>query len=1278
MAIGLTKISAVVGYEYLTRHVAVLDATAKDYLRLDAYYLAKGEEPGSWWGTGLDSVGLAVGDPVTAAQMRRLFGHGLDPTTGAKLGRAYSVFDHTPTGFETELDTRLAAWRQANGVPAGRPLPKGVLAAQRTGLATEWFVAAHPGLVPDARQVRDVIAKNTSHPRVAVAGFDITLSPPKTVSALWALADRPLALTVRAVHDAAVTDALAYFEANVLFTRKGHAGVRHLPVRGMIAARFVHRDSRAGDPDLHTHVAVANKVQTQAGDWLAVDATVLYAAKVTLSEAYTASLVARLRDLGLVLVPTGPDGKRPIFEIAGVDPGLAKRWSTRRGQVVGKTGDLVADFETEYGRLPTPEERLDLAQRATLCTRADKHEPRSEHDQRATWIGEAEQLLGPDGISRMLQAVTHQPPAPATVPDRRWIARTARSVVAIVEAEKSSWTPWNVRSEAFRQATASNIPTDQLTRVVEQLTAEALSEAVSVPIRTTRTQPVEPDLLLRPDGTPAYEQPSASRYTSMRILRAEARIVAAATRGGGRVADPNSISLAILQSIANRQPLNDGQQNLVAGMAGSGKRLQLAIAPAGTGKTTAMRTLACAWTNSGGTVVGLAPSAAAAEQLRLHLGETAVADNLAKMVWAINHNETLADAVGPGTLVIIDEAGMADTLTLDHVIGWCLDQGASIRLIGDDQQLGAIGAGGVLRDIATSHGALHLDHVLRFNDPAEAHASLALRAGDIGALGYYLDHQRIHVVDPDTATRQLLDAWRTDRNAGLDAIMLAPTRELVAQLNTAARTARLAGHRPGRETTLADDNHASAGDLVITRRNDRTLTTGQLAWVRNGDRWQVTRVHRDGSLDVQHLRNKNRLTLPADYVRESVELGYATTIHAAQGVTADTCHGLITGEESRQLAYTMLTRGRAANHAWLQTGTTDDHVAPISRDLIETATSADILEQIIGRDQQPASATTLIRQSDDPALLLAPAADCYLDAIGLAAEHVVPDQVKDAIDAAGQAHQLTDADAWPALRSTLLLWAANGHNPTNLLGQAISYGGLDDAHDPAAVLTWRLDPTQASGGRTIGPLPWLPGIPRQLLDQPEWKTYLSARYVLTRELANDVREQATIEIPRWAADLPGLDPELMADIQQWRAAHHLPDTDLRPTGPAAHTPAEARHRQDLDSRIETAQAGIREWQPRILQSAPQLANDPALPVLAATLARLHTERGDIGDLLQHAVRQGPLPDEHPADALGYRITGLIKTRHEARTPMWETVTTPPRPHHHEPPRMSGPHHGISI
>jgi ATP-dependent exoDNAse (exonuclease V) alpha subunit len=96
-------------------------------------------------------------------------------------------------------------------------------------------------------------------------------------------------------------------------------------------------------------------------------------------------------------------------------------------------------------------------------------------------------------------------------------------------------------------------------------------------------------------------------------------------------------------------------------------------------------------------------------------------------------------------LIIIDEAGMADTLSLDAAVQFALDRGASVRLIGDDQQLAAIGAGGILRDIKQSHGALHLTELHRFTDPNEAQASLALREGDPNALGFYLDHGRVHV-----------------------------------------------------------------------------------------------------------------------------------------------------------------------------------------------------------------------------------------------------------------------------------------------------------------------------------------------------------------------------------------------------------------------------------------------------------------------------------------------------------------------------------------------------
>jgi TrwC relaxase len=245
VAIGLKKLSAGSGYEYLTRQVAAMDTTGRGHTTLADYYTAKGEAPGRWWGSGLAGVGLAAGDPVTAGQMKLLFGAGLNPTTGDRLGRRYSVFGSEPTPFDTELAKRLQAWRDTHD---GAGAPKQVCQELRTALAREWFTREHGRAPAGPRELHGYIAKATSHPRLAVAGFDATFSPPKSVSALCAVASPQLAAAIRAAHEASVDDALRGAERRVIFTRQGHQGARHVEVHGLITARFDHRDSRAGDP----------------------------------------------------------------------------------------------------------------------------------------------------------------------------------------------------------------------------------------------------------------------------------------------------------------------------------------------------------------------------------------------------------------------------------------------------------------------------------------------------------------------------------------------------------------------------------------------------------------------------------------------------------------------------------------------------------------------------------------------------------------------------------------------------------------------------------------------------------------------------------------------------------------------------------------------------------------------------------------------------------------------------------------------------------------------
>ncbi|WP_278258255.1 MobF family relaxase [Nocardioides convexus] len=171
------------------------------------------------------------------------------------------------------------------------------------------------------------IAKH-SRPRTnAVAGYDLTFSPVKSVSVLWAISDAKTAAVIERCHQAAIKDALDFIEAKALFTRRGTNGVRQVDVRGLVATAFTHRDSRAGDPDLHTHVAVANKVQTLDGKWLAIDGRPLHKAVVSASETYNTALERHLFDaLGVRFDerPNDIDGgdarKRPVREIVGVDP----------------------------------------------------------------------------------------------------------------------------------------------------------------------------------------------------------------------------------------------------------------------------------------------------------------------------------------------------------------------------------------------------------------------------------------------------------------------------------------------------------------------------------------------------------------------------------------------------------------------------------------------------------------------------------------------------------------------------------------------------------------------------------------------------------------------------------------------------------------------------------------------------------------------------------------------------------------------------------------------
>ncbi|OLT43919.1 hypothetical protein BJF86_13240 [Serinicoccus sp. CNJ-927] len=1112
------------------------------------------------------------------------------------------------------------------------------------------FRAEHGRDPQDERELAGLIAKASRPSSTAVAGYDLAFSPVKSVSALWAVADQATAAKIELAHQAAVKDALGFIEDHALFTRTGTGGARQVDVTGLVATAFTHRDSRAGDPDLHTHVAVANKVQTLDGRWLSIDGRVLFKATVTASETYNTALEQHLGKLGLRFAdrPSDDARKRPVREVIGVPAELNERWSSRRADIEARRDVLAQEFQARHGRPPTAVEAVKLAQQATLQTRQDKHAPRTLAEQRTQWATEARDVLGGHRqVEQMVRrAFEHAPGQAWTYPGQTGLTQRSGEIIDTIQATRGTWQVWHVRAEAQRVARSMNAPAEHAPQLVEDLVNRALNLHSTALPKPRDIATAEPALLRRRDGTSVYEVAGAQLFTSTRILDAERFLVDAAGRVGGRVAPEAAVGVALLELEANGVRLNPGQASLVRRMATSGSRVQLAIAPAGAGKTTAMSALTRAWQASGGTVVGLAPSAVAAGQLRDQIGATT--DTLAALNFYLAHGlssggAAIAKQIGRGTLVLIDEAGMSDTLSLRTAVAYALDRGASVRMIGDDQQLAAIGAGGVLRDIEATHGSVRLTELMRFTDRAEGAASLALRQGDTAALGFYLDQQRVHVGDAGTMADQVFAAWKADTTEGRDSIMLAPTRDLVSHLNQRARADRLArdGEIPVRTRTLADGNEASPGDLIITRSNDRRLRTSGTDFVKNGDRWHIIRIKRGGDLVVRHQETRRRIVLPASYVEKDTELGYASTVHTAQGLTVDTMHGLLGGQESRQQFYTMMTRGRAANHAYLEVvGDGDPHTLIQPRNAIPP-TATDVLEGILARDDAPRSVHTLVREEDSASVALGHAATRYVDALTFAAEQRLGNAGVERLErAAEQVPELTQSPAWPTLRAHLILLSAHDIDPVAALRQAAVTRELDTAADPAAVLGWRLDDTGLRNAGP-GPLPWLPGVPASLAADPQWSTYLTERSDLVRELVGQVADQSrAIDTPVWArqgARRP--DPDLLARVQVWRAANQVDDTDLRPTGPRQIAKAHALHQHDLNASLRMGRhPAMAEFGELIHSLSPSTHGDRFAPLLAERLAGLSRAGVDAPAAVTAAMTTGgPLPDDHACAALWWRI-----------------------------------------
>jgi conjugative relaxase-like TrwC/TraI family protein len=1322
---GIHKLTAGDGYLYLIRQTATHDADKRGRKTLSDYYSEKGESPGRWVGRGLPGLAdppartwatavedqmwrIEPGSTVNEDQMKALFGLGLHPNAGAiaehliktmgapkaaakdavSLGRPFIINDAS-----TELQRRLAvAYRDhnlSNSLAWNAPIEETLRAQMRTAIARDLFAETYERPPLDNRELTGFIATQTRDQTTSTAGYDFTFSPVKSFSVLWALAPRELRKTLEGIHDQAVADTLEYIENNMAFTRMGAQGVAQLDVEGVIATAFTHRDSRAGDPDLHTHVAMANKVRARGHDgiyrWLALDGRPLFKGTVAASEFYNSRIEAlSLQRAGLVMAERPAErGKRPVREFVGVPAELSEAFSSRRLMIKARYTELAKAFQASHGREPTTVEAIALHQRATLDTRTAKHEPRSQAEQLQQWRTQAIEILGsPQALSDML--------ADVRMPRRRdvaeitddWIAEHAAYVIETVSQSRSSWQKDHVYAEAVRVVCAAGWAPD--VTLVDQLTAAALAAPNSVAhARITDTDLAEPDTLRRRDGASVYTTHGTALFTSQAVLSAEKRVLAAAGRTDGRRVDHEMIEMALLAEKAERgRTLNAGQETMVREMASSGARVQLALAPAGTGKTTAMSVLSRAWEESGGTVLGLSPSANAAQVLRNDINTST--DTIDKFIWLLHHRDATDDparkwfdAIDENTLIIVDEAGKAGTLQLDEVITTAEARGASVKMIADDRQLASISAGGILRDIERTYGALNLTEVVRFKSRAEAQAGLALREADPSGLAFYADAGRIHVGSGETIIDDAYTRWAADIAAGHDSTMLAPLNTIVTKLNERARLDRLEAlaadpanaARPAaqlRETTLADGLKASAGDIIATRKNKRTLRLGRGGdFVRNGERWRIDTVKPNGALAVSRLDTGHKVTLPAWYVNAYTTLGYASTIDAAQGMTigsrtrTGTCHVIGSEQLTRQQLYVAMTRATDENHIYIETAETDAHNILTPR-ATHPDTAIDVLTKVLAHDGAQVSATTEAATAADPFTRLGNAARMYTHSIGALAENTLGPEKMAAIDArADQFYTgLTRMPAWPTLRMHLATIAVCGDDPIARLQAALASRELDTAHDPAAVLDWRLDSSGAHSAGS-GPLRWLPDLPTGLLNDPDQAAYLHARHRLVTELAAAIRDTATswdtASAPAWARPLLSANPKLLAEIAVFRAAHDVDHADTRLTGPDQYAVRD-RHIQTILLDAVTAAIGrttplTARFDTLIDAVDPRVRRDPYWPQLAAHLATVARTDIDLNQLLADAADDGPLPDQMPGAALWWRLAGRLQPAVlEANTP----------------------------
>ena len=762
----------------------------------------------------------------------------------------------------------------------------------------------------------------------AVAGWDLTFSAPKSVSLAWALTQEER--WVRA-HDKAVAAAMRHFERFGSTTRvRTQNGRLHPDSRGLMFASFRQTTSRADDPQLHTHVVVSAKVQADPGDWRALDAHYLTAFERAMGAVYQSVLRNELtHEFGVVW--------RPIVkgqaEMAGAPAELLAEFSKRAEEIDRLVAVKVAEFRERHGRSPSQDEHQWIGRRVALDTRTHKS-GKGAPDLLTRWRDEAAEFGwdAPRLVDALHVVAAEAEPEPAGV--------RMDGIVNELSKAGSSWNRaqvvWALCGAARPQA---ELDGDRWYEVIERTTDDIVARC-GVDLDPPDTSAPR----RRSDGRSMWMPPHSTHITTEAILREEELVLTWAMDAQPDEPHPSPTvrtdGLDVLQAEA---------AEAVAGH----DRLVLVVGPAGAGKTTMLRAAVDDLAEQQRNVFGVAPSAKAARVLER---ETAVpSDTLAKLLYEWDRDDRPPSEryqLAAGTTVLVDEAGMVGTPDLARLVNLAEQEHWRLALVGDQRQLQAVGRGGMFHELCQSGVVHELEHIHRFREPWEAAASLQLRHGDQRALDAYIEYGRVHAGTFDDHLATITDRWFEVTGAGGRIAIVCSTNDHVDAVNGAIQQARL--ERGDIDATtmvkISGGEQAAVGEVVVTRRNDRTIVTTDGEPTRNREQWCVTAVGDDGSLTVTAMRGHGTAVLPPEYAREHVRLAYAATEHGYQGDTVTVGIELASPMTTCRGLYSGATRGTHENHILVVTETTD------------VAEARDVLERVLATDRADVPATAQRRE----------------------------------------------------------------------------------------------------------------------------------------------------------------------------------------------------------------------------------------------------------------------------------------------------------------------------